>query len=357
MTAVRLGIVGYGAGGRWFHGPFVDVAEGIEVVGVVARSPKTIALVGEERPGVPTYPTLTDMLAATGAAAVDAVTITTPPSTHRDLILEAIAAGVPVVADKPFAPDPATARELRDAAADAGVVLAPFHNRRWDADLQTARTVLGDEVDPDRGVGPVRLFESTFDIVERHGIATGDGGGVLNDLGSHVVDQAVSLFGPVATVYAELDWWDARALGLDVDGRIDAGFTIDLVHVNGVRSHVSANKAVAQDLRRIRIVGEQGTYESDAVDIQAKRLHDGEFPRDDVDGWASEPAPGQLVRFDGEHVVDPVRSSYAAFYEQFVRAVRGEGAVPVSVDDAVHVADVLDAARRSDATRSVVRIG
>jgi hypothetical protein len=132
---VRLGLVGYGTGGQHFHAPFIDAADGIELVGVVTRSAERRALVAEDWPGVPTYESLTEIL----AAGVDAVTITTPPATRRDLVLEAIAAGVHVVADKPFAPTAAVGSEMAVAAESAGVLLSVFHNRRWDSDVRTLR--------------------------------------------------------------------------------------------------------------------------------------------------------------------------------------------------------------------------
>ena len=135
---MRLGLVGYGMGGRYFHAPFIAAAQDIELAGVVTRSPKRRAELAADYPGVPAYDSLDDLLAAD----VDAVTITTPPQTRRDLVLQAIAAGVPTVADKPFAPDAAAGRELVAAAKDAGVPLNVFHNRRWDADIRTLAAVL-----------------------------------------------------------------------------------------------------------------------------------------------------------------------------------------------------------------------
>jgi predicted dehydrogenase len=110
---VRVGLVGYGVGGRYFHAPFVVAAEGVELAGVVTRSLARRDELAADLPGVPAYDSLTEML----AAGVDAVTITTPPHTRRALVLEAIAAGVPTIADKPFAPDAEGGRELVAAAA------------------------------------------------------------------------------------------------------------------------------------------------------------------------------------------------------------------------------------------------
>lgn len=347
MDKVRTGLVGYGIGGRAFHRPFLLDAEGVELVGVVARSVDKRDQLAEDLPGVAVH----DSLGALLAAGVDAVVITTPPSTRRDLALEAIAAGVAVVADKPFAPDPATAREVRDAAAAAGVVIAPFHNRRWDTDLTTLRGVLDDG-----RVGAPLRFWSRFDLVERHGIATGVGGGVLSDIGSHLVDQAVFLFGPIARVSCTLDLRDARALGRDQDGAIDAGFTLTATHVSGVESVLTSNKAGWLGARRLRVDGVDGTYEASTTDVQAQAAVAGHSPSDDRAGWGIEPVGGTLTTSSGTVEVPSAQSSYTDYYERFARAVRGLGPVPVPADDAVHVVDVLDAARRSAASGETVAV-
>src|ERR1700710_993071 len=116
---MRLGFVGYGEGGRDFHAPFIEAATGIDLAGVVTRSQERRRLLAVDYPAVPVYDTIDQLL----AAGVDAVTITTPPDTRRELVLAAIAAGVHVVADKPFAPNAEGARELERAAREAGVIL------------------------------------------------------------------------------------------------------------------------------------------------------------------------------------------------------------------------------------------
>src|SRR6478735_6927333 len=150
---VRIGLVGYGAGGRRFHAPFIDAAAGVELAGVVVRSPERRAELAADYPGLPAFATQAELL----ASGIDAVVITTPPATREALVLEAIEAGVAIIADKPFAPDATIARQLERAASDAGVLLNAYHNRRRDADIRTLRAVL------DSGeLGELRSFESRF---------------------------------------------------------------------------------------------------------------------------------------------------------------------------------------------------
>lgn len=346
---VRLGLVGYGAGGRRFQAPFVDAARDVELAGVVVRDPARRAAAQEDHPGVPVYDSLADLVAGERAGrGLDAVTITTPPATRRELVLEAIALGVHVVADKPFAPDAATAVELRDAAARAGLVLAAFHNRRWDADVRTLRDLLADAA-----LGRVERFHSRFDLDEPGSLDGGLGGGLLRDLGSHLVDQALWLFGPVDRVYARLDEADSP------EGPTDQGFVLVLEHTNGVGSFLSASKLNRIADRELRVYGERGSFKSHASDVQAAEISAGRRPADDPAAWGFEPAEhwGRLSNDEGTRLVPSSQGSYVDYYDAFARAVRGDGPAPVTADDAVAVLRVLDAARTSHESGEAVRPG
>ena len=215
---IKLGVVGYGVGGRYFHTPFIEAAEGVELAGVVTRSPVRRSEVEQDWPGVPVF----DSLGALLDSGVDAVTITTPPDTRRELVLEALSGGVHVVADKPFAPTADVGRELAAAAESSGLLLSVFHNRRWDADIRTLAAV----IDSGR-LGELWRVHSRFDLDDPETLEAGPGGGLLRDLGSHVVDQMVWLLGDVRSVNAHLDWLDLP------EGRTDAGFTIEMEHAVG----------------------------------------------------------------------------------------------------------------------------
>jgi predicted dehydrogenase len=256
---MRIGVVGYGTGGRHFHVPFIQAARGVELAGIVARAPATVERAKTDLPGVSIYPSLTAML----DAGVDAVTITTPPRTRRALVLEAIAAGVPVIADKPFAPDAAIGRELDAAAKAKGVVLSVFHNRRLDADVQTLRKVL------DGGrLGAIWRVHSRFDLDDPNTLEAGPFGGLLRDVGSHLVDQILWLLGRATSVYALLDVVDRP------EGPTDAGFVLALQHESGVRSHLSCSKLNHLAVREFRAYGEAGSYVSSGTDVQAQGIRE-----------------------------------------------------------------------------------
>lgn len=340
---MRLGLVGYGNGGRYFHAPFLEAARDVEIAGVVARAEATRAAVAEDLPGVPIHASLTELL----AAGVDAVTITTPPATRRDLVLEAIAAGVHVVADKPFAPSAETAREMADAARAAGVVLSVFHNRRFDADLRTLAGVL-----ESGRLGELWRVHSRFDLDQPGQLEAGPQGGLLRDIGTHLVDQLMWLLGPVASVSARLDHVDLP------EGRTDAAFLVTLRHASGVTSTASSTKLNHVQRRTLLAYGSAGAYEVASTDVQAEAILAGKRPAEDPVAWGYD-APehwGTLHTADGDEPVPSVQGSYVEFYEQFASACAGQGPAPSPAEEGVAVLEVLDAARRAAETGETVRL-
>jgi predicted dehydrogenase len=340
---MRLGLVGYGVGGRYFHAPFMAAAQGVELAGVVTRSPERRAELAADFPGVPAHDSLADLL----AAGVDAVTITTPPRTRRELVLQAVAAGVPTIADKPFAPDAAGGRELVAAAKEAGVPLNVFHNRRWDADIRTLAAVLrGGEL------GELWRVESRMDQDNAATLEVGPDAGLLRDLGSHLVDQVLWLLGPARAVYAELDFVGSG------DDRTDCRFTVSLTHAGGARSQVSASKVNHIEDRELRAYGSAGSYVARGTDVQAQAVFAGRRPVDEGDAWGYD-APehwGTVNTAAGSVAVPSEQGAYQEFYRRFAAAVRGDGEFPVPAEQAVHTLEVLDAARLSAAGNRVVEL-
>lgn len=341
---VRIGLVGYGKGGRYFHAPLIEHAEGCELAAVVVRSPQRRADLASDHPDVPAYGDLAEL----AEAGVDAVTITTPLDTHVPLVREAVDRGLPVVCDKPFAADAATARETVAAAEQAGVLLSVYQNRRWDADFLTVRDVLasGD-------LGEVISFESRMEqFLPETGFPT-TGGGILRDLGSHLVDQALLLFGPVRSVYAELH------LRPGEDG-LDDRFFAALHHDSGVTSHLVGGLTLQGEPRpRYRVVGTAAACVIEDDDGQTERLLSGRTPTGEGDSWGTVPEGrwGRVYRGGAATPVPARAGSWSSFYAGFARAVRGEAPPPVDPWDAVAALEVLDASRRSATTGQVVPLG
>jgi len=177
-------------------------------------------------------------------------------------------------------------------------------------------------------------------------------GGLLRDLGSHLADQALWLFGPAASVFATLDWADLDA------GRTDAGFFLTVTHRSGVRSHLSATKINRLTARELRLLGSGGSYVSHQTDVQAQAAIAGRRPVDDPASWGYEEESrwGTLTTAAGATRVPSEQGAYHQYYEQFSLAVAGHGPQPVPGIEAVHTLQVLDAARLSDAESRTVDI-
>jgi predicted dehydrogenase len=324
MTVTRIGLAGYGFGGRIFHAPLIAAADGAELAGVVTRSPERRAELAADHPGVPAF----DSLAALAAAGADAVAISTPAETHIPLVLEAIGLGLAVVCDKPFALDAAQAREAVEAAEAAGTVLTVYQNRRWDSDFLTVRRLV-----EEGALGEVTLFDSAFERYSLEPVPP-SGGGILRDFGAHLVDQALVLWGPVTAVYGEV-------------GAADERFFAALTHAGGVVSHLSGDWVQGSPAPRFRVRGTEGAYVVPAgMDGQEPALIAGARPGED---WYTE-APERWGRLDRGDASEPVRSErgrWDTYYPAFAAAVRGEGPVPVDPRDAIASLTVIDAIRAS----------
>lgn len=331
---MKLGLVGYGFGGRVFHAPFIRAAEGVEIAGVVARSPDKIAALASELPGVPVYASLTEMIVAGG---VEVVTITTPPETHKPLVLEAIAAGLHVVCDKPFAPTLPDAVEMAEAARATGVLLNVFHNRRWDSDFATFRALV-----EDGRLGQVLRVHNRMDFDDPGTLEAGPGGGLLRDLGSHIVDQMLVAFGPAVSVSGQVDH-----VSLDA-GDTDASFALHLTHESGTHSYITATKTHHFTEREIRAYGTLGTYVANGTDVQARSVIEGTAPHNGP-GWGIEPKAGwgRLHTSAGAETIPCLQSRIQDLYTDFARAVRDGGDGPVPLAGALHTVAVLDAAREA----------
>lgn len=342
MTA-RVGLVGYGLAGRAFHAPVLSAVPGLELAAVVTSSRERAAQAGADWPGVAVLPDA-DALWSRG---VDLVVVATPNRSHVPLGLAAVAAGVPVVVDKPLARTADEGRELVEAAAAARVLLSVFHNRRWDADTRTARRLLAEGALGD----PLRL-ETRFERwrpqsrdVWRESGDPAEGGGLLLDLGSHQVDVALHLLGPAVAVYAELD---ARRPG----ARVEDDVLLALTHGSGARSTHWLSATAAHLGPRVRLLGSRAAYVAQEMDPQEDALRAGDRPGPH---WGAAP-PGLLVAGDDGAPVDSEPGDYRLFYAGVEQALRGAGPVPVEPEEALAVLRVLDAARVSAATGQVVQL-
>jgi predicted dehydrogenase len=337
---VRIGLAGYGLGGRYFHAPLIASAANCEFLGVVTTSPERQNQVASDLE----LPVFAD-LAELARAGAEAVAISTPAASHVTLTQQALRLGLAVVCDKPFALDAESARTTVRLAEELSLPLTAYQNRRWDSDFLTLRQLLN------RGMlGTLTAFESRFERFRPHQSPPAAGGGTLLDFGSHLADQALLLAGPVTSVYAEMHYRDDAA-GLDDD------VFVALTHANGVRSHLWGSWRQGAPCPRFRAAGTEGSYVVQDVDGQEARLRSGESPASAGEQWGAELPErwGHLCRGDARESVPSAHGAWNLFYPAFAAAVRGAGPVPVDPWDAVATAAVLDAARISARTAQVVR--
>jgi len=350
MTAApktAVGLAGFGSSGRAIHAPLLQQA-GMTVAAVATADPQRAEQVRGDLPGAVVVADLDALLAVAG---LDLIVLATPSGLHADQArqcvdrIDRIGAGVAVVVDKPLATDATAAFGVVDAARAAGVALTVFQNRRFDAEHVAVRETLASG-----RLGEVFRHEFRWERWRptpkdrwRENASAADGGGILLDLHSHMVDAAVDLFGPIGAVYAEVA---ARTTFAEDDAFLACR------HTAGVVSHLSATSVAAAPGPRVRILGTSGAFllnqfEDDGADI---------YP----DLAQSDPGQCGWI-YTGEQRTPVTRpaAGQVDFYRQVRRALASEdpaAAMPVDPYDAVHTLAVIDAARASAATGSVIQV-
>lgn len=324
--------------GAVLHAPLIHATTGLEVAAIVTGNAERSATARARYPDAIVVPNAEALWAM--ADRLDIAVVATPNRTHVPLASAALAAGLHVVVDKPLAASTNDARRLIEDARRHDRLLTVFQNRRWDDDLLTLRRLL------DTGeLGEVHRLESRFERwrpVPKSGWRQDpdpqEAGGLLFDLGAHLIDQALLLFGPVAHLHAELD---RRRPG----ARVDDDVFLALTHESGVRSHLWMNTISARPGPRFRVLGSRGTWIKRGLDVQEARLKQGRDPRQPGFGLAPEDEWGVLYDGDQMHRIRSEPGAYAHFYAELVRAIQTGEPPPVDPADAVAVLEIIEAAR------------
>lgn len=348
-SPLRVALIGFGAAGTFFHAPFIASTPDLRLTAVVTRDPVRAAQARAAYPGVVVRERAADIWTARDE--FDLVVVAAPNSAHVPLATESIRAGLPVVVDKPLAVTSVEARALVALARERNVPLTVFQNRRYDGDFLTLGRLLADGA-----LGHPLRFESRFERWRpvpkggwRESGAKEEGGGLLMDLGSHLIDQALHQFGPAATVYCELD-------RRRPDAAVDDDVFVALTHKGGVRSHLWMNVMASQLGPRFRLLGSKASFVKYHLDMQEDALRAGFRP--DGEAWGAEPADRWGVAGAGEDVrrVPTERGHYGRYYAAVAAALRQGTPMPVDPGDSLHVLDVIEAARQSAQARSIVAL-
>jgi predicted dehydrogenase len=346
--ALRVALVGFGLGGRAFHAPLIVATPGLQLVTIVTSNPERQAEAARAFPAAHVAESAEWVWANAGRH--DLVVITTANRAHVPLARAAIEAGLAVVVDKPMAASSAEARELVAEARRRRVPLTTYHNRRWDGEVLTAQKLIASGE-----LGTVTRFESRLDRwrparpghLWRESGAPEDAGGILYDLGPHLIDQARLLFGPVARLYAEIDRHRSGAL-------VDDDVFVALKHRNGVHSHLWASSVAAQAGARMRLLGTKAGYTKQSADVQEAALRAGGGP--DSPGFGEDPEAQWGLLGAGTEVrpVRTERGNYQRFYELAIPWLRDGAPPPVEPEDGIAVLELIEAARASSAEGRVI---
>ena len=344
--ALRVAIAGFGLAGGIFHAPLVAATEGLALVAVTTSDERRAARARAAYHGVAVKPDAEHLLRE--IPDLDVLVVATPNRLHVPIAQAALARGIAVVMDKPLAADAGPAAELVDAFAASRVPFTVFQNRRWDGDFLTVQRVV-----TSGALGDVTRFESRYERFRpqvnaeawRESADVAEGGGLLLDLGTHLIDQALTLFGAPLRVYAEID---RRRPGANVDDDV----FVALEHNGGARSHLWMSAIAPVGGRSLRAGGTRAGIETPGLDPQEDQLAAGLRPGDA--NWG-EGEPARFADEDGGERWMPIEpGAYERFYAGVRDALREGGPMPVDPRDSVAGLRVIEAARRSAATAAVI---
>jgi scyllo-inositol 2-dehydrogenase (NADP+) len=333
----QAGIVGFGLAGQYFHAPLLAAAD-IQICGVVSRQRDRVQ---STLPQARVYERDCDLLANSD---IDLVVIATPNHLHLEQARAALLAGKHVVVDKPLCLRASQADELSALAQERGRMLAVFHNRRWDSDFLTLKKL----IDEDR-FGRLNSFHARWDryrpaVADRWREHENEGNGVLYDLGAHLIDQALSIFGTPDWIHADVFTQRPRAVASD-------GFELLLVK-DTARITLGVSTLAADGGPRYRIHGAQGSYVKSGLDVQESQLRAGMLASDSSFGIEPQSQWGTFT--DGasgeRRVIASEAGRWTQFYAQVRACIERGAAPPVSAGDAREVIRVIEAALESSET-------
>lgn len=342
MKAIQTALLSYGMSGRIFHAPFLEVHSGFELVGSYERSQKNIQ---KAYPGTHSYDSLDEVIQD---ADIELIIVNTPIPTHFEYASKALKAGKHVVVEKAFTNSTAEALELQKIASKAGKHIFVFQNRRWDSDFLTVKKVLASGQ-----LGDIVEAEFHFDRYngakspKMHKELPGPGAGIIFDLGPHIIDQALHLFGNPTHVFADLR---KTRPGTEVEDLFEI-----LLYYPEMRVRLKAGYYFKVPVPAFQLHGKLGSFIKTRSDRQEADLDAGRKPQGD--SWGQEnPQDYGVMQVDGGNPerVPSENGDFMAFYENVFQSLRGEAQPAVSVQDGINSMRVIDAAMESSRETRVV---
>ncbi|TRX38048.1 oxidoreductase [Flavobacterium sp. ZT3R18] len=346
MQKIKTALLSYGMSGKVFHTPFIVFHDGFELVGSWERSKK---LIQQDYPNVKSYATLGELLQDD----IDLVIVNTPVETHFEYAKKVLMAGKHAIVEKSFTTTVAQARELDNLAKEKGLKLSVFQNRRWDSDFKTVQKVLNDKV-----LGELVEAEFHFDRYnpllspKGHKETANSGAGILRDLGPHLIDQALYLFGFPQSVFADIRVTREHSL---VDDCLDI-----LLYYPEFRVRLKAGFFVREALPAYVVHGKKGSFLKARGDVQEDNLKVGAKPN--LTSWGEESVEDEGLlhtEINGELFRDKISSlsgNYYGFFEGVYQSIINDKREPVTAQEGLQVMQIIEAAIKSSSQGKVVEL-
>jgi predicted dehydrogenase len=345
MHKIKTALLSYGMSGKVFHAPFLELHPGFELLGSWERSKK---LIQEEYPEVKSFPSLESILED---KSIDLVIVNTPVATHFEYAKKVLLAGKHAVVEKAFTTTIAEAQELAALAKEKNLKLSVFQNRRWDSDFKTVKKIVEDKM-----LGEIVEAEFHFDRYnpvlspKQHKETANSGAGILKDLGPHIIDQALYLFGLPQAVFADIRFTREQTV---VDDYIDI-----LLYYSDFRVRLKASFFVRELNPSYVIHGKKGSFLKPRGDVQEDELKLGKKPN--FDTWGKEPKSieGTLhTESEGKIIYEKVptlRGNYYDFFDGVYKSITYNTLEPVTAQDGVNVMQIIEAAIHSSEQKKAI---
>ena len=345
MQKIKTALLAYGMSGKVFHAPFLELHPGFELIGAWERSKKKIH---EDYPMAKSYASINELL----KDEVDLVIVNTPVGTHFEYAKQVLLAGKHALVEKAFTATVAEAEELKEIADQKGLKLVVFQNRRWDSDFKTVKDIFDKDI-----LGEIVEAEIHFDRYnpnlspKTHKETANSGAGVLKDLGPHIIDQALVLFGFPDALFADVRKTRENSV-------VDDWFDI-LLYYPKTRVRLKAGFFVREPLPSYILHGKKGTFIKSRGDIQEDELKLGKKPM--VTDWGKEPEykSGVLhTEIEGSEVrenVPTIPGNYYGFFDSLYHSIKKNQSEPVSAQDGIDVMKIIEAAFESHAQQRTIR--
>jgi scyllo-inositol 2-dehydrogenase (NADP+) len=347
MQQIRTALLSFGMSGRIFHAPFIHLHPGLELYGVWERT-KSASL--EFYPGIRIFRSLEELLAD---ESIELVIVNTPTNTHFEYTKKVLEAGKPAVVEKAFTTSVAEAIELQQLAAQQHKKISVFQNRRWDSDFKTVKKIV-----EEGWLGDITEAEFHFDRYKEelspkmHKEIPGPGAGVLNDLGPHLIDQALFLFGMPDALFADIRI--TRPVS-----QVDDYFEL-LLYYKTMRVRLKAGYLVREPLPSFIVHGHKGSFIKTRADVQEADLIENKKPGGT--DWGTEPVSeegllhteknGKIIR----ERIHTLQGNYYAYYEAVYHAIIQNTEMPVTVQDGINVVRIIEAAVQSSAAGKLIQL-